>query len=89
MSPSSLMSSQDVHWSCYIVVVVVLWSTDVGTALRDLRPRCDRDVVVSFPDVSPFSSPLLMSSCGDHGDVVAAFALLPCENRCKKKSPQR
>ena len=39
-------------------------------------PRCDGDVVVSSPDVSPFSSPLRMSSCGDRGDVAAALALL-------------
>ena len=44
----------------------------------------------SSPDVSPFSSsPLLMSSCGDRSDVAADLALLPCENRCEKKSPQR
>ena len=41
-------------------------------------PRCDEDVIVSSPDVSPFSSlPLLMSSCGDRSDVAAALALLP------------
>ena len=52
-------------------------------------PRCDGDVVVSSLDVSPFSSsPLLMSSCTARDDVAAA-ALLPCENRCEKKSPQR
>ena len=52
-------------------------------------PRCDEDVVVSSPDVSPFSfSPLLMSSCGDRNDVAATLALLPCENRCNQKSPQ-
>ena len=48
-------------------------------------PRCDGDVVVSSPDVSPFSSsPLLMSSCGDRGDVAAAV-LLPFENRMSKE----
>ena len=53
-------------------------------------PRCDGDVIVSSPDVSPFSSsPLLMSSCDDRSDVAAALALLPCENRCENKSPQR
>ena len=48
--------------------------------------RCDEDVAVSSPDVS---SPLLMSTCDDCCNVVAAVALLPCENRCNKKSPQR
>ena len=53
-------------------------------------PRCDEDAVVSSPDVSSFSSsPLLMSSCDDCCDVADAVALLPCENRCNKKSLQR
>ena len=50
-------------------------------------PRCDGDVVVSSPDVSPFSSPPLMSFRCSRCDVVAA--LPPCEKRYRSIPLQR